>query len=34
VVSLDINAEKINIFTADGSENILEGVVNDNVYSW
>jgi iron(III) transport system ATP-binding protein len=34
VVSLDINAEKINIFTVDGSENILEGVVNDNVYSW
>jgi hypothetical protein len=28
-VSLRIKEEKINVFTADGSENILLGVEND-----
>ena len=28
-ISLDINTEKVNIFTEDGSINILEGVKND-----
>ncbi len=30
-VSFTVNAEKINLFTADGSANILEGVSNDAV---
>jgi iron(III) transport system ATP-binding protein len=30
-VSFSVNAEKINLFTADGSVNILEGVQNDTV---
>lgn len=30
-VSLSVNVSKINIFTSDGSANILEGVRNDNV---
>ncbi len=29
-VAVSINAEKVNIFTADGSANVLEGVINDN----
>lgn len=28
-ISLTINTEKVNLFTADGSRNILEGVCND-----
>lgn len=32
-VSFTVNAEKINLFTADGSMNILEGVQNDAVPS-
>ena len=28
-ISLDLNLEKINVFTEDGSVNILEGVKND-----
>ncbi len=28
-ISLTINAEKVNLFTSDGSENLLEGVKND-----
>lgn len=30
-ISLNINTEKVNVFTADGSRNILKGVVNDCV---
>ncbi len=29
-VSIYINAKKINVFTADGETNIIEGVVDDN----
>lgn len=28
-IKLTLNTEKVNVFTADGSENILEGVRND-----
>ena len=28
-ISLTINTEKVNLFTEDGSRNILEGVCND-----
>ncbi len=30
-IKLRINTEKVNLFTADGSENLLTGVCNDNV---
>ena len=30
-VTLAVNAKKINVFTEDGSENILLGVKDDNI---
>ena len=30
-IKLTINTEKVNLFTADGAENILTGVNNDNI---
>ncbi len=30
-IKLAINTDKVNVFTNDGTENILEGVINDNV---
>ena len=32
-IALSINNEKVNLFTADGSINILEGVSNDAISS-
>ena len=29
-ISLSVNTEKVNVFTADGAQNILTGVKNDN----
>jgi len=30
-IKLTINTEKVNLFTADGTANILTGVNNDNI---